>query len=538
MKIITKNLNSFILFILLWGQDNMQKSIKKIVVLLIFIIIAITVNARDIKNINNNNIIPKINNIEDDSKPIEWVTTFGGSGRDVAFSLEKTNDEAFIIIGETSSFDKGGGSDLWLLKFDANGNEIWNNSYGGKRSDFGFDGQQTIDGGFILVGGTRTFGEGDQDVWLVRTDSSGYELWNKSYGGEDMEHGISVQETSDKGYIIVGGTKSKGEGPNDYWIIKTDKNGDIQWDKTYGTYGYDWGYDIQKTNDGAYVFTGGTDTSTESEHILDIGLVKIKEDGFIEWEKVYNKYKRGWCWDEGYGVEPTLDGGYAIAGIARATGWSESEGGDAWLIKTDSNGKKQWDTLIGGIKCDSFTTVKQTIDKGFIVSGWTYSYGEGDCDLWLAKFDSIGNELWDMTFGGEKYEWSMFHTVQQVSENSYIIIGETKSFGAGGTDVLVVKVNEPSIEIDIKRGNGLSFIVKNNGNENISNLEWNFNLDGYLIAGSSHSEGIIESLPADAQLTIYKIGFFLGIGPAYIRINIDGVCKTIYCYMIGPFLLM
>ena len=177
-----------------------------------------------------------------------------------------------------------------MLKFNLDGNEIWNQSYGGYRSDFGFGGQQTSDDGYILVGGTRTFSQGDQDVWLVRTDSQGYELWNKSYGGEDMEHGISVQETSDNGYIIVGGTKSKGDGPNDYWIIKTDQNGDIQWDKTYGTYGYDWGYDIRKTIDGAYVFTGGTDTSKKGEHILDIGLVKIKEDGLIEWEKTYDKY--------------------------------------------------------------------------------------------------------------------------------------------------------------------------------------------------------------------------------------------------------
>jgi hypothetical protein len=516
----------------------MQKLFKKIVVLVIFFIISISVTAKDIK-INyekkNNSLVNLLNG---NNKSIEWCKTFGGRGRDVAFAFEKAQDESLIIIGETSSFDQGGASDLWLLKFDKDGNEIWNHSYGGKRSDFGFGGQQTSDGGFILVGGTRTFGEGDQDVWLVRADSSGNELWNKSFGGVEMEHGISVQETSDEGFILVGGTKSKGNGPNDYWIVKTDKDGDVEWDKTYGTHGYDWGYDIRKTYDGAYVFTGGTDTSIKGEHILDIGLVKIKEDGFIEWEKTYNKYKNGWYWDEGYGVEPTNDGGYIIAGIARSTGWSESDEGDAWLIKTDANGKKEWDTLIGGLKCDSFTTVKQTSDGEFIVSGWTYSYGSGDCDLWLAKFDSFGNELWDIVIGGEKYEWSMFHTVQQVSDDSYIIIGETKSFGAGSSDVLVVKVKEPSIEIDIKQDHGLSFFVKNNGNEDMNNLNWSFQLDGFLITGFSYNEGVIDSLPAGSQSTVFTTGIFFGIGPAYLRININEICKTIYFFMIGPFLLI
>jgi len=151
----------------------------------------------------------------------------------------------------------------------------------------------------------------------------------------------------------------------------------------------------------------------------------------------------------------------------------------------------------------------------------------------------MGNENWDMTFGGEKYEWSMFHTVQQVSENEYIIIGETKSFGAGGNDVLVIKVSEPSIKIDIKRGNGLSFIITNNGDNDINNLEWNLKLEGFLLTGSSYSEGVIDALPANSQTTIHTTtGLFFGIGPSYIRLNIDGICKTIYCYMIGPFLLM
>jgi hypothetical protein len=515
----------------------MQKYCKKMIVILIFLIFSISVNAGNITINENNKDNQLINIYKENEKPIDWITTFGGSNRDVAYAFEKAHNDTYILIGETSSFDQGGGSDLWLLKFDIDGNEIWNHSYGGKRSDFGFGGQQTNDGGFILVGGTKSYGNGDQDVWLVRTDSLGNELWNKTYGGKDMEHGISVQETSDDGFILVGGTKSQGEGPNDYWLIKTEKNGEVQWEKTYGTHGYDWGYDIQKTKDGAYVFTGGTDTF-KGEHILDIGLVKIKETGIIEWEKTYNKYKRGWYWDEGYGVEPTHEGGFVIAGIARTTEWSESGGGDAWLIKTDANGRREWDTLIGGTKCDSFSTVKQTLDGGYIVSGWTYSYGAGDCDLWLAKFDSSGNELWDMTFGGEKYEWSMFHTVQQVSENSYIIIGETKSFGAGATDVLVIKVREPSIEIDIKRGIGLSFLVKNNGNEDLTNLEWNFKIDGFIIFGSSYNEGVIDSLPKGTQSTIFTTGIIFGLGPAYLRINIDGVCRTIYCFMIGPFLLM
>jgi hypothetical protein len=499
-----------------------------------------SVFVRDFKSYENS-IMNRKNSplkLEENCELIEWNITIGGKGRDVAYALEKTIDDEYILIGETSSFDQGGGTDLWLVKFDMNGNEIWNKSYGGKRSDFGFGGQQINDEGYILIGGTRSYGQGDQDVWLIRTDVNGNELWNMTYGGEDMDHGISVQQTSDNGFILVGGTKSYGDGPNDYWIIKTNEIGELQWEKTYGTHGYDWGYDIQKTNDGSFIFTGGTDTSLEGEHILDIGLVKISEDGIIEWDKTYNKLKSGWYWDEGYGVESTSDGGYVIAGVAHAKGWSESGEGDAWIIKTDDNGNKEWDILIGGSKCDSFSTVKQTLDGGYIVSGWTYSYGAGDCDIWLAKFDSQGKELWDITLGGEEYEWSMFHTVQEALDNSYIVMGETKSFGPGGSDVFIVKVRNPSLEIIIDGGIGLSVLVKNIGNEDMNNLEWNFELDGLLFAGSSYSNGIIDLLPANSQSIILSKGFFFGFGPFYLRIDVDGVCKTMYFFMLGPLLLI
>ena len=472
--------------------------------------------------------------LADDPSNIVWQKTFGGRGKEDGWALSSTLDGGYIIVGSTSSYG-GIGENAWLIKLDDAGNEQWNMTYGGRKSDYGFSGQQTSDGGYILAGGTTSFGAGDHDVLLIKTDAMGEEIWNVTFGGEERDQGYAVQQTNDNGYIIVGGTGSYSKGPNDYWVIKTDVNGDMEWNTTLGTDGYDWGYDVLQTGDGSFVLTGGTDVSLFHKHILDIGLYKLNAQGSLLWESRFNKLPARQRWDEGYGIQQSSDGGYIIAGIAHTYGWSEENEGDAWLIKTDEMGNKLWENVFGGNGCDCFSSVQQTTDGGYILAGWTYSYGAGDADLWLLRTDATGEELWDMTIGGENYEWSMLHTLQQSNDGGYLILGTTQSYGGGYSDLLLTKVMEPSIRIDFA-GGGSEITITNTGTQDLD-LPWSIDIQSTgILPTNGHQEGYV-TVPAGGNTTIESTVFLMGLGECTMRVTVGGIGNMARFLLLGPFML-
>jgi len=201
----------------------------------------------------------------------EWNKTFGGDWPNFAeaYSVQQTTDEGYIITGCKVQDDD---FDVWLIKTDSNGNEEWNKTFDGTCFDFGRSVQQTTDEGYIITGTTCLCDNGCREVWLIKTDSNGDEEWNKTFGGIDDDYGRSVQQTTDGGYIITGETESYGAGSNDVWLIKTDSNGDEEWNKTFGGIDDDYGMSVQQTTDEGYIITGFTSYGAGS---YDVWLIKI-----------------------------------------------------------------------------------------------------------------------------------------------------------------------------------------------------------------------------------------------------------------------
>ncbi len=346
---------------------------------------------------------------------------------DYGSSAQQTADGGYIITGTTNSFGAGGG-DAYLIKTDSNGNSVWTKTFGGISGDNGYSVQQTSDGGYIVVGNSGSFSSGSPDVYLIKTDTNGNALWSKAYGGIDYDQGNSVQQTTDGGYIIAGYTRSFGV-DGDVYLIKTDANGDSLWTKTFGGANDDEGYSIQQTTDGGYIITGHF--SSFGAGYLNLYLIKTDANGDMVWSKIYG----GPNGNVGYSVHQTLDGGYIIAG------WTNSFGAgadDVYLIKTDTNGNSLWTKTFGRTNNDWGYSVQQTSDGGYIVAGYS-SFIAGHTNVYLIKTDTNGDTLWTKTFGGTNNDKA--RSVQQTTDGGYIITGSTNSFGSTYEIIYLIKTD-------------------------------------------------------------------------------------------------
>jgi hypothetical protein len=360
-----------------------------------------------------------------------WEQTYGGVNDDWGTSVQQTNDGGYVLTGMTTSLGNWEYENVYLIKTDENGNELWTKQFGGLGLDWGHSVQQTNDGGYIIGGYTNSLGNGYDDVWLIKTDGSGNELWTKTFGGTSGDEGLSVQQTTDGGYIITGVTTSFGDTLGDIYLIKTDNNGNEQWSQTYGGNLEDYGTLVQQTTDGGYIITGWTNSFGNGQR--DVWLIKTDGNGTEQWNQTFGGVGIEW----GYSVQQTTDGGYIITGL---TGSYGNGGGDVWLIKTDGNGNEIWTKTFGGTGYDLGYSVQQTTDGGYIVTGFTESYGNGNRDVWLIKTDGNGTEQWNQTFGGTGDD--LGYSVQQTTDGGFIITGYTESFGNGSDDVFFIKTNQ------------------------------------------------------------------------------------------------
>ncbi len=362
-----------------------------------------------------------------------WAKTFGGIAPEEILwhSFVHTLDGGYAMAGFTTSLGAGG-SDFWLVITDGLGDIQWSKTYGGTSNDVPYSLVQTADNGFAIAGITYSSGSGGGDAWLIKTDGNGNAQWNKTYGKTNEGNVWSLVQTLDGGYALAGWTNSWGNGGDDFWLVKTDASGNMQWNKTYGGASEDRAFSMIQTTDGGYALTGRTFSFGPGG---DFWLVKTDSSGNAQWNKTYG----GAGWDEAYCMIQTSDGGYAIAGFT----FSFAAGvNDFWLVKVNVSGTMQWNKTYGGAGGDAAYSLIQTGEGGYALTGETSSFGAGGCDIWLIKTDVDGNVQWNKTYGGALNEFG--RCVVQVNSESFAVAGFTASFGDGNGDFWLVQTEAES----------------------------------------------------------------------------------------------
>lgn len=400
---------------------------------------------------------------------IQWQKNFGGTDSDEAKSIQQTSDGGFVVVGNTYSpdndvIDNHGLCDSWIVKMNGSGVPEWKKSFGGTGSDLSNAIQQTLDGGYIFTGwsnsidGDVTGNFGFEDVWVVKLDNIGNIQWQKSFGGTGNDQSYDIQQTTDGGYIIAGISSSNdidvssNNGCFDYWIVKLNNSGIIQWQNSYGGSGCEYVSSIQQTNDGGYIVGGWTGSNdgdvTENYGEYDYWIVKLDSSGIMQWQQSFGALHD----DQANSIQQTTDGGYIVAGVSFIT--ADDDEGNYWILKLDSFGVLQWQKTFGGTADDGAYSIQQTADGGYIVAGGSNSTdgdvttNSGSLDYWIVKINSSGDLIWEKSFGGTLDETPT--SIQQTTDGGFIIAGWsvsndgdlTGSYGLG--DYWILKLNNPS----------------------------------------------------------------------------------------------
>jgi hypothetical protein len=361
------------------------------------------------------------------TQEIQWNKTYGGTDGEGASSLVQTDDGGFAIAGATESYGAGD-YDFWLVKTGANGTTQWQQTYGGIGTDRASSIIQTTDGGFAITGYTYSYGAGVDDFWLVKTSADGTMQWQQTYGGTGTERAFSLIQTIDGGFVLVGFTSSYGVGDWDFWLVKTNVDGNMLWHQTYGGTSGEGAFSLIQTADSGFAIAGATISYGVGDY--DFWLVKTTADGTSQWNKTYG----GTGNDQASSLVQTDDGGFALAGTTSSYG---AGSGDFWLVKTTADGTSQWNKTYGGISSDQASSLVQTDDGGFAIAGYTYSYGAGVDDFWFVKTVENGTAQWNKTYGGTSTDWAS--SLIQTTDGGYALAGRTASFGAGADDFWLVK---------------------------------------------------------------------------------------------------
>ncbi len=410
---------------------------------------------------------------------IEWVKTFGGTNEDNALSVVEATDGGYVLAGYTQSIDgditdkTATDSDYWVLKLSANGEIIWTKTYGGSGDDRAEKIIKTNDGGYAIVGYSRsadedvTLNEGLQDYWIVKIDASGDIQWQKSFGFSGIDRAFSLVQTQDDGYFITGFldvTASGGEGNDnrskssvkhgvgEFWGIKLDASGEKEWRRFFGGTNNDRSYDTLQTEDGGFIMIGSSESIdfdiTNSKGSYDFWAVKVNSEGTKLWQKSFG----GSEIDVAYAIATTGNGKFVIVGDSRsADGDITGDRGNAdlWMIQIDGNGNMIWQKSLGGTAFDTGRGIHKTQNGGFIITGNSrsndldVSENKGQSDIWNIMIDNNGDVMWKSTAGGSEAEFG--EGCIETSDQKIVVVGNSESMdfdvpdNKGSKDVIIIK---------------------------------------------------------------------------------------------------
>jgi len=356
---------------------------------------------------------------------------FDGSGEDGGSCVVSTGAGTYLLLGWTAS-EGAGGDDTWLAEIDTDWDIEWQRVIGGAADDYATSAVLARDGGFALAGSTKSYGAGDSDVWLVKRDASGAKEWYKTFGGDAWDVASSVISAGDGGFVLVGSTQSYGHGDTNGWLIKTDADGNLEWSRSYGGAQEDMTVSAIRATDGGLVLAGATHSYGVGNG--DAWLIKTDANGDPQWDRTYGATGV----DVANCVAQAQDGGYFLVGWTTSYGSGDS---DAWLIKTDEHGEREWDKRYGiqGVDDDA-SCVVATHDGGCALVGSTQSHGSRGQDAWLIKVDAYGNTEWEESFGGLQDDYVCgIHSLIAISPEEYVFIGTTSSFGLDSSAVWLVR---------------------------------------------------------------------------------------------------
>lgn len=474
---------------------------------------------------------------------IQWQKTLGGSNWDQGSSVWQTTDGGSIVAGYSPSTDGNvtgnhGNGDYWVVKLDNNGNIQWQKSLGGSDYDYPYAIQQTRDGGYIVVGESKS-NDGDvtghhginaySDAWIVKLDGSGNIQWQKSLGGSNPDVIYSVHQTSDSGYILAGYSSSTdgdvtGHMPynyDDYWVVKLSSSGTIQWQKSFGGLNSsDVAFSVKQTVDGGYIVAGNSESDTGDATVnygeYDYWILKLDNSGNLEWQKSlggsYNDFANA--------IQPTSDGGYIVAGRSQSNDhdvtwhYGSPINYDAWIVKLNGSGNIQWQKTLGGTGGEDATSIQQLADGGFIFTGVSSS-SDGDASgnlggsgkFWIVRLNSNGNLLWQKAVGGTNGD--VPKSIRQTSDGGFVIAGFSYSNSGDVTfhygnltypDFWVVKLGPEVLSTNETKLENFS-IYPNPATDKIfvSGLSSDEKYEIYSVTGQKITSGISSQLTVDVN---------------------------------------
>ena len=408
---------------------------------------------------------------------LDFSQTRGGSKNDAFYSVKKTADGGYIVAGFTQSNDFDIDSktnesfDFLVSKFSFDNTLEWQKTFGGSDDDRAADIVQTLDGGFAVLGYSKSSdinvseNAGAQDFWLLKISSLGSLLWEKTFGFSGTDFGTALLATKDGGFLITGVldvSSSGGEGNakstavnhsgGDYWVIKTDLTGNLEWSRFFGGSFTEIPLGIVETDDHNFIIAGSSDSDdfniSNNLGTYDFWIIKIAPTGSLIWEKSFG----GSEIDEARAITTSSDGNFMVVGDTRSSDIDVSENkgaADVWIVKFSTEGSLIWEKTIGGTSFDTARAIYKTQDKGFLIAGSSRSLdndfeNNGQNDALILKIDSNGSLLWQKTIGGSQIDF--LYGITELNNKAIIAVGESSSSdkditeNKGFTDALIIQM--------------------------------------------------------------------------------------------------